>query len=422
MFDINPKSTIVFFLSAGWALFFGFVLQMWIYPQFFISYWGHGLLAGDAVTFHNFAIRFAEAGRIFDFNFSIVPHELFPAAILGIMYKVTGIQEPWVFLFLNSIIYGAAAVVLFNILQLLGFHRGRWWGSLMFIFSPTGIVYFSQVHRDVFVLLGYFLIMWGLCELIKNRPIAPLLLKLVLGGAVLFFFRPYLLIILSIVVAAAYLIVIRRLKFLSHICLLALMFAFYRVAHVGQLDSKKMIMKATPCRARTMADYLTPDRVSKMLCSVQNIRLYFIETAAFESDGKGYKRWISYENLEVGTTTAALKSLPDLIKISFFEPLIFIFSRDIWTGFSYMVLLETIILGISCLVMLRLLFIRFNLAIAFLVGTSSFMAVVQSAASPNLSSLYRTKFLFLVLISAIGVSALREFIWINPKKTDDRPV
>jgi hypothetical protein len=180
----NRKIFLVFFV---FVLVSGFVLQKIIIPM---TPWhaGHGLLkGGDWCAFHEKAVHLADEIRASGWRAWELRYQgNSPISITAAFYALTGVYEPWVMLGLNGFLYGISAVVLFNLfLALSGQKRISLLALIPLLFPSTAMIW-GQIHKDIWMLPGSFMVFAFWVMLAKQKPNWTSLIKAVLlmfGGS-----------------------------------------------------------------------------------------------------------------------------------------------------------------------------------------------------------------------------------------------
>lgn len=165
-----------------WALFFiyPFIVAVFIQfialPMFFPkaeSPYAKGMIHGlDSVAFHTLAMQLVKKindngwsawtirprGQVFDMGMS-------PQGISGVaaaIYAATNIYEPWTLIPLNAFLHATAGLALMlTFMYFTSDWRYAFWGATLFVFLPTPAMWYAQMHKDAFTILGAFLFILG---------------------------------------------------------------------------------------------------------------------------------------------------------------------------------------------------------------------------------------------------------------------
>lgn len=182
-----------------YAILAGLAIQLVILPYVFPQlHAGNGLLAGrDWVGFHAQAI--AEAQRIMQggwAEFRLRPDsDNAIIGITGLFYLLFG-PHPWTILPLSAAMFATGGVALFSILKQLDLEdNDALIAILPFLFFPSSLLQYGQIHKDVFCTAGVLVILWAWASLLrqerKNWQIFPLIVIGALALMVVSVFRPY---------------------------------------------------------------------------------------------------------------------------------------------------------------------------------------------------------------------------------------
>lgn len=238
-----------------YVLMVGLLLQFWLLPVAMPSlHAGNGLMkGGDWVEFHKIAIELAEKIHADGWkNWELRPGLQAPSGIAAALYVVTGVEKPWVVLPLNALLFAMGAVFLFRILRLFASPKIAGIGTLPYVFFPSAIMVYGQLHKDVYAITGFLAIClaWATIATPKKYQARVFFLVFILiawGSFLVWVVRPYLLqIILAGALGAWVTINLLNAKSMNWAwrcmalgCLLV-QFAFYQTAQTAQ-DTKSWI-------------------------------------------------------------------------------------------------------------------------------------------------------------------------------------
>lgn len=183
----------------AYAMLSGLAIQLVILPYVFPQlHAGDGLLAGrDWVGFHEQAIaqahRIAEAG--WD-EFRLRPDG--DNAITGVasfFYVIFG-PKPWTILPLSAAMFATGGAALFSMLKLLELEDNEAVIALLpYLFFPSALLQYGQIHKDVFCTAGVLVVLWSWVSLLRDgrnpRRIIPLFIASAIALIVVSVFRPY---------------------------------------------------------------------------------------------------------------------------------------------------------------------------------------------------------------------------------------
>lgn len=199
-------------LSRIWILVFVYAsivsiaVQFVVLPVFFPNHncpWAKGMILGtDSATFHLAAVKMYheiqnEGWSAWRLSAGDRANNIPASGIAGIMaliYALT-IPEPWVMIPLNAALHATAAVALILIFRrFTNEFREAALAAIPFIFFPTSMGWYAQIHKDGFVIAGLFIYMLGVVGFIDVRePVKPAqaAVTTVMGGALIWLMRPY---------------------------------------------------------------------------------------------------------------------------------------------------------------------------------------------------------------------------------------
>lgn len=188
-----------------WLLFFlyalctGFLVQLFVLPYLFPAlHAGEGLLkGGDWLYFHALAKNLAERMRTEGLGvWELRPEGQAPAGIAALLYFLFG-PKPWVVLPLNSFVHACGGLVLFFFIRdFVKDARIAFFASLPFVFFPSAMNWYAQMHKDGIFALGVLLFLWGWSRFLQEEEKSWLSLLvslgITLGGALtIWIVRPY---------------------------------------------------------------------------------------------------------------------------------------------------------------------------------------------------------------------------------------
>ncbi len=196
------------FFSSGkiWLLFFlcpllvGFFVQFVALPRLFPSlHAGEGLLkGGDWLYFHNLAVKLAEKIRTEGWSaWQLRPEGQAPAGIAAFFY-VLFIPKPWVLVPLNALLHGSSTFLLMKIVELFARDRRKALLSVLpFWLFPSAMTWYTQIHKDGIAIFGAFLFLYGWGAFFSQdggRDKKSALLSafaIFFGGVLIWVVRPY---------------------------------------------------------------------------------------------------------------------------------------------------------------------------------------------------------------------------------------
>ncbi|MDI5920887.1 hypothetical protein QLQ86_08830 [Halomonas sp. LR5S13] len=134
---------------------------------------GNGLIPGqDVVGFHSVAVEQAQA--IAHHGWSAWEQRPNGWGISGLMsawYAIT-LSEPWVLVPWQALMFGISAGLLASMLGSLSHHRGvTLLGTLPMLLLPSAAMVYAQPHRDIVVMFGLMLAIYGWGWLAKAQQV-----------------------------------------------------------------------------------------------------------------------------------------------------------------------------------------------------------------------------------------------------------
>jgi hypothetical protein len=194
----NPSPGNTFLLAFCWALVGGLLLQFVVLPALPNLHAGHGLLlGGDWTGFHAMGEELALQMALDGWGaWELRYLGNAPSGMLAALYFVFGIHEPWVFLPINALLFGAATFMLHKIFKLVVTDRHSFFAILPFMMFPSALMIYGQVHKDIFSITGTFFIIFVWADLAGRTTLTwrKMLLRIatILAGLVLVWIvRPY---------------------------------------------------------------------------------------------------------------------------------------------------------------------------------------------------------------------------------------
>lgn len=178
-----------------------FLLQLVILPYWLPgSHAGNGLwVGGDWVGFHRIAVELSEKIILQGWGaWELRPERQSPAGIAAVFYVFFG-PHPWVLIPLNAAVHATTGVLLVCMVQPLVRHtRHALLCALPFIFFPSALVWYAQIHKDGVFFLGIFLCLYGWILMSRLETwtgryaqVLPPLLYLFGGCFLIWVIRPY---------------------------------------------------------------------------------------------------------------------------------------------------------------------------------------------------------------------------------------
>ena len=185
----------------GYAVFVAWLLQWVLLPHLLTGlHAGDGLLVGgDWIGFHAIATELAAKIHAQGWSsWELRPGNQAPSGIAAALYVLTS-PHPWVLVPLNAAIHATTGVVLIRIMQFfVADLRHALVCVLPFMLFPSAMTWYAQIHKDGYYYAGIFMSLYGWLLLAnlgtwKGRIGQPLLaLLLIFSGCFLIWVvRPY---------------------------------------------------------------------------------------------------------------------------------------------------------------------------------------------------------------------------------------
>jgi hypothetical protein len=188
-----------------YVIIIGVFIQLYFLPNFPQFHYGHGLLkGGDWEHFHDTALLCSKL--IVGFNYSECEN-LFQwqnvILIPSFAYHFSGVNEPWVILPLNALLFSISSTALVGIYGFFSNIRTAMIASLPFILYPSAAMIYGQIHKDVISICGVFLSIYIYMYLIVKKKnlnfliVIKLFLLAIIANMLIVVVRPYLLQVLT---------------------------------------------------------------------------------------------------------------------------------------------------------------------------------------------------------------------------------
>jgi len=163
--------------------------QLWII-EYMSSTAVNGLLAGDPQYYHQVAVDLCE--KIVSDGWSawrLRPEGMGSAGLLAVFYYFFG-PHPWLVIFINSFAHAVASLFLILILSRIVPVKYAFMASIFFIMSPFQMHWLSQINKESYVILGFFIFIYGVVVFFERKIYAGLG-YMILGVALIAICRPY---------------------------------------------------------------------------------------------------------------------------------------------------------------------------------------------------------------------------------------
>lgn len=391
----------------------------------------------DPHTYHRIALEVANAPWS---DFTIRPKAQFPAGILGLLYKVTGIYRPFLFIPILAFLAGLTIRGIAACLDVLGV-RGRWWPiviALIFTVTPTSISWMIYPHKDAFIVPGVILLLWTFLSVTLRRIRLRHFLSLAVGCLLVFSSKPYFseLLLVGLLIALPFAWIQpasqigkygRMLFFIFSLGVFSLIsFTFKGYSEAGKVSPKSLI---TNQESNQLPRHLSTKKNWRELPGGEVVNKPILGLA-YTRERFLHQRSHGQTNFkpEVHLTSAieTLQFIPSALQLSLLEPLPW---REMFGGRARQFVYFTLKLEMF-FVYAALLFLLFSgrsswkpsvlvcisLAVPFLLALGF--------AAPNIGAINRYRFPFLMIIKLAGFAALwnssrfkwpgQLLMWIDP--------
>jgi len=183
------------------------LVQLVALPHLFPSWHaGDGLMAGsDAVSFHNTAVEMAENIRNEGWSaWELRPKGWMPAGVAAAIYALSW-SKPWALIPLNAAVHATTFLLMVKIIQFLApALKTAFTSALPFAFFPSAMLWYAQIHRDGYQILGIMFFLYGLLLIINQNNWDNIywpsklggFLSIITGIMVIWLARPHSLVIL----------------------------------------------------------------------------------------------------------------------------------------------------------------------------------------------------------------------------------
>jgi len=399
----------------------------------------------DPHTYHQIALKAVDLPWI---EFSFRPEGQFPAGILALIYKLTGIHKPFMLLPILAVLAGLSIRGIVSCLDVLGV-KGRWWPiiiGLLFTITPTSISWMIYPHKDAFIVPGVILIAWTFMAVTLRRIRLRHVLSLILGSILVFTSKPYFAELFAVGAALAIPFAWRqpasqlgrygRLSFL-----MIALFLFGAIAYLkkGYSDACEGVPQnitnnqnsvptkdSLPRHIQTKANWKSLPlglSLNKALLALAYTRERFLFQRSH-----GNTNFLSEIHLEGAWDT--IKFIPKALQLSLFEPLPW---RQVEGGMARKLIflsaqLEMLLVYFSIFFLIASGKKSWSPAVIICIALAVPFLIALGFAAPNIGAINRYRFPFLVLIKIAGFAALwnsnrfkwpgRLLMWVDPPRLE----
>lgn len=421
-----------FAFAAMTAIFIQFVLLPHVVPAWHA---GHGLLVGgDWVGFHRIAAELsAKMGDVGWQAWQLRPQSHAPAGIAAIFYHLFT-PEPWVLIPLNASLHALAAALLAKIIWNITGRMGiSILATLPFLLYPSAAAWYSQIHKDSFFITGFLACLYGWLKLVQYgtwqvswRPVGVSVAWIVGGTLLIGMVRDYavqLIVVMGSVFAVVATIRLVRVGFpwprwrlglaltlLFSIPIVTTVFSTNHYKEGAMLTARDIAVEAERANAFEKWGWVKkwqwtkglPRRVDSQFYAISVLRHGHITSYP---DAKSNID----PDVQFHSAPEFVPYLPRALQIGLFSP----FPSD-WAGQGSMEA-NTFMRRISAAEMLGvyggLFFVPYSLwrwrrriETWLVAGSFLFFLVLYSYVFPNMGTLYRMRYVFLMGIVVLGVA------------------
>ncbi len=432
---------LLFFVTLVVILMVQLVLLPFVFTSWHV---GDGLLVGgDWTAFHRTAVAMAEEIKGKGWSaWELRPNGWMPAGIAGAVYALTT-SKPWVLAPLNAAVHATTILLVIKLITVFcNDRRIAVISALPFAFFPSAMLWYTQIHRDGYQILGTVMFLFGLILIIylgnKRGRYLPLELQGFLcsssGIFIIWLVRPHSVIILQfmsllllLIIAITFLVIVIRKRsnwttiVIKLVLISILVLVNYSMSQIG--DTSKY-----------QREYI-PDSVSKAGTSEESIN----EAAALDWErvswlpkvvddqlyAVSYLRSVQYPE-RYGETASGIDYdrvfnnfydfvlyLPRAFQIAFFAPFpsewFDVGGSDVSYLFRKVSALEMTFIYIMYPFIVYGIWLwrnKIEMWVTYIFCTFMMLPIVYSV--PNVGTVYRYRYGYLMLMVAIGVAAILE--------------
>jgi putative peptidoglycan lipid II flippase len=411
---------IVFFCYSTFAALFFQKLLLPMFPSF---HGGSGLINADSLVFHTFAVSFAESVKLHGWSAWAIYSQggvTGNAALLGVLYAIFGSNDPALVIPVNAAVHATSGVIIYAIGHLLfpgriGVFSGCIAG-ILFVFFPSSLNWYAQVHKDGYTILGMLIIMYawltGIESTSRFKSAAMIICGTFLGILFELFVRPYnikLLIASSICIFIF--ILIYQLTSKEMIQKKHLSICFFLVIMI--LSVTLLFIPKTGPEDRDLSLYdeeaggawswkkskLIPDKLEHQIEIIAKIRVHNI----ISSKNLNAKSLIDEYRMP-DSVQSVITYAPRALGIALFAP----FPKDWFGNFSILRLVGALETSIWYLIfpgLFILLYIkRPSLPIYVIIIQSFVFLIINGFTLPNVGTLYRIRYGYIFLLIILGIA------------------
>ena len=184
----------IFFTATSVSIIFQFIVLPYFLPW---MHAGNGLISGyDWIGFHQDSVEIAK--QIKHEGWSSWQLQPAPYGVVSAIYALT-VSEPYMIIPLNAVLHATAGIILMYIARFLtNDDFTAMCAALPFVLFPSSMAWYTQIHKESFFIAGLFLSLYGWIviarlETWKGRLFLPLLsiCWIFFGSLLIWLVRPY---------------------------------------------------------------------------------------------------------------------------------------------------------------------------------------------------------------------------------------
>jgi len=435
------------YVFSGFVFFYiivvGLLIQFFVLPYLIPSaHYGDGILVGtDTVYFHEEAKKLAQKINTKGWcEWKLKPEGQIMIGITALVYALTGIYKPCIMLFYNALLHFLSVLFLIKLLSNYNIDKKfAILGSFPLAFSPSSLIWTSQIHRDGLYILGFLSIFLAI-SYISKRGLKPLFYSIILqtfGLFLIYLARTHMILplkyIFSILFLLAFLLLILKIvklldensivdKFtLKKFTILSLSIAitanFLLLQHELQTQTQIQIQIQTQIQTlKWERELFVPEKLDKILYRIAEWRYKFLNEYFKDAKGNIEKNFIPQKASDF------LFYLPRGLFVGLFYP-----TPNFWfkeggticgTIARAVIPMETIVLWIGVISLFFALRNFQNKISIFIILLVCLMFIyLHVVTEPNLGPIVRKRYVFINTITAFSYSyyAKRISLWLKKR-------
>jgi hypothetical protein len=426
----SQVTTVLWVCSAGYVFVVGVLIQVIILPYLFPSkHGGFGLLAGqDSQYFHAIALKMSHKIEMEGWAaWKLRPEGQIISGILSFLY-VLFFKRPIVFLPIAAALHATATILLYKMARRVVVNQKLALVSVIpFVIFPSAMIWYTQIHKDGFFILGNYLFLYSFLSLlplmqegdkrVKQTVLSGILG--ILGVGVAWLARPDTL--LMLLVTGSFMFVLLSVWWILHWKKERALFSpiqsvFTAFVIVSTIPAWLLLRVESPPAPSEQFPVELQWSQHKSIPSLIDRSFYRLALQR-EVYRHVHKSATSGVDIDVGlnSTAETVRYIPRALALGLLAP----FPKD-WFDISrhshgkifwLTAVIETVViyLALTLLGWGMITKYRTNLAIWMGLPFSLSMITFLSVAIPNLGTLYRLRYGFLLILVCFGVLALDSF-------------